>query len=86
MSVKTPYADEWKSKVRTRIRRSDGVLVLVSRNSAKSSGQQWEIECAKDEGKPVLGIWAYSNDRSVIDGVRTVSWSDYNISTFIDSV
>lgn len=86
MSVKTPYADEWKSKVRTCIRRSDGVLVLVSRNSAKSSGQQWEIECAKDEGKPVLGIWAYSNDRSVIDGVRTVSWSDYNISTFIDSV
>ena len=86
MSVKTPYVDEWKSKVRTRIRRSDGVLVLVSGNSAKSSGQQWEIECAKDEGKPILGIWAYSNDHSVIKGVRTVSWSDYNISTFIDSV
>lgn len=86
MSVKTPYVDEWKSKVRTRIRRSDGVLVLVSGNSAKSNGQQWEIECAKDEGKPILGIWAYSNDRSVIEGVRTVSWSDYNISTFIDSV
>ena len=85
-SVKTPYSDEWKSKVRTRIRRSDGVLVLVSRNSARSSGQQWEVECAKDEGKPILGIWAYSNDRSVIDGVRTVSWSDYNISTFIDSL
>lgn len=86
MSVKTPYSDEWKSKVRTRIRRSDGVLVLVSRNSARSSGQKWEVECAKDEGKPVLGVWAYSNDRSVIDGVRTVNWSDYNISTFIDSV
>lgn len=86
MSVKTPYVDEWKSKVRTRIRRSDGVLVLVSRNSAKSSGQQWEIECAKDEGKPILGIRAYSNDRSVIKGVHTVSWSDCNISTFIDSV
>lgn len=86
MSVKTPYSGEWKSKVRTRIRRSDGVLVLVSRNSARSSGQQWEVECAKDEGKPVLGVWAYSNDRSVVDGVRTVNWSDYNISTFIDSV
>ncbi len=86
MSVKTPYSDGWKSKVRTRIRRSDGVLVLVSRNSARSSGQQWEVECAKDEGKPILGVWAYSNDRSVIDGVHTVSWSDYNISTFIDSL
>lgn len=86
MSVKNPYVDDWKSKVCTRIRRSDGVLVLVSGNPAKSSGQQWEIECAKDEGKPILGVWAYSNDHSVIEGVRTVSWSDYNISTFIDSV
>ena len=33
MSVKEPYATEWKDRVRTRIRRSDGVIVLVSKNS-----------------------------------------------------
>lgn len=27
MSVKQPYESEWKEKVRTRIRRSDGVIV-----------------------------------------------------------
>ena len=69
MSVKEPYNTDWKNKVRTRIRRSDGVIVLVSKNSLTSSGQKWEIQCAKDEGKPIRGIWAYSSDRTVIAGV-----------------
>ena len=33
MSVKEPYDSGWKDRVRTRIRRSDGVIVLVSENS-----------------------------------------------------
>lgn len=51
MSVKEAYEEEWKKKVRTRILRSDGVLVIVSKNSLNSSGQQWEIQCAKEEKK-----------------------------------
>lgn len=86
MSVKEAYASEWKDKVRTRIRRSHGVIVLASENSLKSSGQKWEIQCAKDEGKRILGIWAYSSDRTAVDGVRIVAWNDKNISGFIDSV
>src|SRR5690625_7739938 len=57
MSVKEPYATQWKEKVLTRIRRSHGVLVLVSKNSFDSSGQKWEIQCAKEEGKPIRGTW-----------------------------
>jgi hypothetical protein len=86
MSVKEPYSSEWKDKVRTRIRRSDGVIVLVSKNSLSSSGQKWEIECAREEKKRILGIWAYSDDRTNITGVNTVVWSDDNISKFIDSL
>jgi hypothetical protein len=86
MSVKEPYESEWKNKVRTRILRSDGVIVLVSKNSLKSSGQKWEIQCAKDEGKPIRGIWAYKDDRTSIPGVPTYTWSDENISNFIDSL
>lgn len=86
MSVKEPYDSGWKDRVRTRIRRSDGVIVLVSKNSLTSSGQNWEIQCAKEEGKPIRGIWAYSSDRTVIAGVSTVAWSDVNISSFIDSL
>jgi MTH538 TIR-like domain (DUF1863) len=86
MSVKEPYDKDWKERVRTRIRRSDGVIALVSKNSLKSSGQKWEIECAKDEGKKLRGIWAYSDDRTKLDGVNTYTWSDDNISNFIDSL
>jgi hypothetical protein len=86
MSVKEPYEEKWKDKVRTRIRRSDGVIVLVSKNSRTSSGQKWEIECAKQEERPIRGIWAYTDDRTEIDGVSTKAWSDKNISDFIDSL
>jgi hypothetical protein len=86
MSVKQAYDKEWKDRVRTRIRRSHGVIVLVSRNSLTSSGQKWEIGCAKEEGKKILGIWAYKDDRTEISGVRTVNWSDVNISNFIDAL
>jgi hypothetical protein len=86
MSVKEPYDKDWKDRVRTRIKRSDGVLVLVSKNSLKSSGQKWEIACAKEEKKPIRGIWAYSDDRTNLEGVNTFVWSDKNINDFIDSL
>ncbi|WP_149304450.1 TIR domain-containing protein [Pareuzebyella sediminis] len=86
MSVKQAYDEDWKARVRTRIRRSHGVIVLVSRNSLSSSGQKWEIKCAKDEEKKILGIWASSGDRTNIIGVNTKVWSDININNFIDSL
>jgi len=86
MSVKEPYDTEWKMRVRTRIKRSDGVIILVSKNSLNSSGQKWEIQCAKEEGKRILGIWAYKDDRTNIEGVNTKVWTDANIVSFIDSL
>ena len=86
MSVKEAYDEEWKKKVRTRILRSDGVLVIVSKNSLTSSGQKWEIQCAKDNGKPVKGIWAYKEDRTALAGVNTMVWTWDNIATWIDSL
>lgn len=86
MSVKEAYDEEWKKKVRTRILRSDGVLVIVSKNSPSSSGQKWEIQCAKEEGKPVKGIWAYQDDRTAIVGVSTMLWTWENIANWINSL
>lgn len=86
MSVKQPYDKEWKERVRTRIRRSDGVIVLVSKNSLTSTGQKWEIECAREEGKKVRGIWAYTYDRTDLAGVNTKAWTWDNIKDFIDSL
>jgi len=86
MSVKQPYDTDWKNRVRTRIRRSHGVIALVSKNSLNSSGQKWEIQCAKEEGVPLQGFWAYKDDRTNIAGVNTKVWTWQNIADFIDSL
>ena len=86
MSVKEAYDSEWKKRVRTRILRSDGVIALVSKNSLTSSGQKWEISCAKEEKKKVLGIWSYTDDRTNLVGVNTKVWSWPAIEKFIDSL
>ena len=64
MSVKEPYQSDWKERVRTRIRRSDGVIALISRNTLASSGELWEIRCAREEGKKLIGLWIYSHDQT----------------------
>ncbi len=86
MSVKEPYDSQWKERVRTRIRRSDGVIALMSKSSLTSTGQQWEIQCAKDEKRPVRGVWAYTDDRTKLEGVNTVVWTWDNIKAIIDSL
>ena len=86
MSVKEAYDEEWKKRVRTRIIRSDGVLVIVSKNSLASGGQKWEIQCAKEEKKKVRGIWAYKEDRTDLPGVSTMVWTWDNIANWIDSL
>ncbi|MBO9831167.1 TIR domain-containing protein [Xanthomonas phaseoli] len=86
MSVKEAYETNWKDKVRTRIRRSHGVIALVSKNSPASTGQKWEIQCAKEEGVPVMGIWIYKEDRTQLAGVNTQAWTWDGIAAFIDSL
>jgi hypothetical protein len=86
MSVKEAYKEEWKKKVRTRILRSDGVLVIVTKNSLTSNGQKWEIQCAKEEKRKIRGIWAYKTDRTDLAGVNTMVWTWPNIAAWIDSL
>lgn len=86
MSVKEAYDSNWKERVRTRIRRSDGIIVLVSKNSLSSSGQAWEIQCAQEESKKILGIWAYTTDRTNLPGIHTIVWTWDPITKFIESL
>jgi len=86
MSVKEAYSADWQEKVKTRIRRSDGVIALISKNSLTSSGEKWEIDCAREEKKRVLGIWAYTDDRTNLPGTNTIVWTWAGIAQFIDSL
>jgi nucleoside 2-deoxyribosyltransferase len=91
MSVKKPWDKEWKTNCRTKIKGCDGVIALVSKNTAKASGALWEVACAKEEKIPIRGIYIDSKNKpsslpSEFAGVRVVEWKWSNIKSFLDSL
>lgn len=89
MSVKEPYATEWKARVRTRVRRSDGVIALISSHTPRASGQLWEIRCAVEERKPLLGLWiedGYRTKPAEMGTAPVKAWTWGNVSSFIDTI
>ena len=91
MSVKQPWKDsEWKKRCRTKIKRSDGVIVLLSKNIWHSSGARWEMKCAREEKKPIIGMHIKKNDKGAIPpelkGKRVVLWSWPNLERFINNI
>ncbi len=89
MSVKDPYDSEWKTRVRTRIRSSDGVIALLSENSPSADGELWEIKCAIEEEKPLVGLYIYKEDRTkpdIMNGQKCIVWTWDGLTEFIDSL
>jgi hypothetical protein len=48
------------------------VIALISKSSLTSSGEKWEISCAKEEKKKVLAIWAYTDDKTNLPGTLMI--------------
>ena len=91
MSVKEPWSEEWKRQCRTKIKGCDGMIALVSKNTAIASGQLWEVKCAKEELVPVRGIYINTTNRPgtlpvEFAGVRVVDWSWPNLAAFINNL
>jgi hypothetical protein len=89
MSAKEPYAAEWKEQVLTRVRRSNGVVALISASTARATGQLWEIKCAVEEKKPLLGLWiqpGYRNKPAEMGAAPCKAWTWENVGAFIDSL
>jgi len=91
MSVKEPWDNNWKTRCRTKIKGCDGVIALVSKNTAKASGQLWEIKCAKEESIRMRGMYTNSQDKPTtlpkeLDGVHIMNWTWENIKNFIESL
>jgi hypothetical protein len=91
MSVKEPWDEQWKTNCRAKIRGCDGMIALVSKNTANATGARWEVACAKGESVPVRGVYIDSNNKpstlpSEFTGVRVVEWTWDNIKNFISSL
>lgn len=90
MSVKEPFDEKWKTNCRTRIKGCDGVIVLISKDLKNAEGAIWEIKCAKEEGKPLLGVYikgaSFADIPNELYGVKKVNWDQDDIADFIDSL
>lgn len=90
MSVKEPWDNAWKTNCRTKIKGCDGVIGIITNNSPKATGQLWELQCAYDEGIPVLLIYGNadrpSNLPDPVKGRRINLWTWDNISAFLDKL
>ena len=88
-SVHEPWSNEWKEKCRARIRSSAGVIALTSSNLRQATGALWEIQCAIEERKPLIGVRTHHNDMYVPEILvsRTViPWTWDGVASFVNSL
>ena len=91
MSVKRKWREsEWQKRCRTKIKRCDGMIALLSKNTNKAGGARWEIKCAREEGVRVAGMHIFKNQKGVVPtelrGKRVMEWSWKNLEKFIDDL
>lgn len=91
MSVKKPWDNAWKTQCRERIKRCHGMIVLVSKNTFNAEGVLWEINCAQQEGIPVMAMYAGSKNKGcrppkILRGVHIHNWSWKNVTKFITNL
>ncbi len=54
ISQEVPFCDDWKHHALEQIQRSDGLICVVGKETAKSDPVNWEIEEAVRQSKPVV--------------------------------
>ncbi len=90
MSINEPFDSAWKTKCRAKIQGCDGVIVLISKHLKKAEGALWEINCAKDEGIPLLGVYMAgcdsSNSPKEMDGIKKITWTWAGIAEFVNGL
>lgn len=90
MSVKEPWSDSWKTRCRTRIKGCDGVIVLITKHLKNADGALWEIKCAKEESRSILGVYMSgcnaADAPTELNGIRKISWTWDGIAQFVNSL
>lgn len=89
MSAREPWDTQWKTHCRTRVAGCDGVVALISKNTAKADGELWEIQCAYDENIPTMLMWI-NDERPTLPALlkdkRIKLWSWDNVANFINAL
>jgi hypothetical protein len=91
MSVKQKWNEaEWKKSCRAKIKRCDGVIALLSKNTHKAGGARWEMKCAIEEKVKIIGMHIKKNDKGSIPpelkGKKIIEWNWNNLEKFINQL
>lgn len=91
MSAKKPWnQDEWRKRCRTKIKRCDGVIALISKRTHNAGGARWEIKCALEEKIPTIGMHIKWDDKGAkpkeLKNRKVIRWTWNNIESFINNL
>ncbi len=91
MSVKKKWKqNEWKDRCRTKIKKCDGVIALLSKNTHRAGGARWEMKCAKEEKVEIIGMHIFKKNKGAIPAElkdrRVVEWSWENLEEFVNNL
>lgn len=87
-SVKEPFTGDLKSKVRTRIRSVDQVIVLCGEHTDTATGVAVELTIAQEESKPYFLLCGYASKTctkpsSALKGDKIYKWTWDNLKSLI---
>jgi len=78
-SLKYAFDEKWKTQCRQRIKNTHIMIMLIGKNTHKAKGAIWEVNCAKQEGIPVFGIYINKDDKGIIPsslkGSPVIEWT-----------
>ena len=91
MSVKQPWATDWRNRCRARIKTCDGMIAIVTKHTARTAAQLFVIRTSGDEGVPLFGMYATRDNRpdslpAELNGVGVYDWTWDNILWFLDRI
>src|SRR3989338_10969865 len=90
MSVRNPFDSMWKTRCRERIKQCDGVVAMLSKRTRLADGAKWEMQCAIDEGIPMIGVHIHSDDKGQIpfelSEKRVIEWTRDGIKRFVENL
>lgn len=87
-SVKEPFIGDWKTKVRTRIRSVNQVIVLCGQHTHIATGVAAELIIAQEEKKPYFLLCGYSGKTcteptSALKDDKLYKWTWENLKSLI---
>jgi len=90
MSIPKPFDNKWKTQCRDVIKTCDGVITMLSTHTRAADGARWEMQCANDEGIPMIGVHTDKDNKGAIPseltGKKVIEWTWDGIANWINSL